>query len=63
MVKRFKWPPEMVFTSQGQAPVYNANMSLASFSNGYLAIVVEESVAINIYILSPQQELFKDIEV
>ena len=50
------------FTSQGQAPVY-ADMSLALFSNGYLAIVAEENVAVKEYMLSHLQELFEDVEV
>ena len=62
MVKRVKWPHEMVFTSQGHAPVY-VDMSLVLFSNEYLAIVAEESVAIQEYMVSHLQELFEDVEV
>ena len=41
VVKRVKWPHEVVFTSQGKAPVY-ADMSLALFFNGYLAIMADK---------------------
>ena len=36
-----RWTHEIVFSSQGQAPVYE-DMSLAPFANEYLAIVAEE---------------------
>ena len=57
MTLRVKWPHEMVFSSQGQAPVYE-DMSLALFANGYLAIVAEEGGPIKDYMLSHLQELF-----
>ena len=41
IIKRVKWPHEMVFTSQGQPPVYR-EMSLALFINGYLSVLAEE---------------------
>ena len=61
VVKRIKWPHEMVFTSMGQGPVYK-DMSLALFANGYLAIVVEESNAVK-DMVRHLQELFRDVEV
>ena len=38
---RIKWLHEMVCGAQSKAPVYK-EISLASFTNGYLGIVVEE---------------------
>ena len=61
MVENVKWPHEMVLTSKGQAQVY-LDMSMALLSNGYLAIMVEESVAIKEYMLSYPPELFEDTE-
>ena len=52
----------MVFTTQGQPPVYS-DMSLALFTNGYLSVAVEESVATKEYMYVHLQELMEDIEV
>ena len=41
VVHRIKWPHEMVCSAQSKAPVYE-ELSLASFTNGYLGIVAEE---------------------
>ena len=41
VLHRIKWPHEMVCSAQSKAPVYE-EMSLASFTNGYLGIVAEE---------------------
>ena len=46
----------------GQAPVYK-DMSLALFSNGYLAIVVEESNSVRNIMLMHLQELFEDVKI
>ena len=52
----------MVFCSQGQAPVYE-DMSLALFTKGYLAIMVEECASVKKYMLGHLGELFEDVEV
>ena len=62
VVKRIKWVHEMVTPSMGQAPVYK-DMSLALFSNGYLAIVVGESSPVQDTMLRHLQELFEDVDV
>ena len=43
MLHRVKWPHKMVVCSQDKAPVYE-DISLALFSNGYLAVVSEEGM-------------------
>ena len=52
----------MVFSSHGQAPVYE-DMSLALFTNGYLAGVADEGASIEDYMLSHLQEFFENVEV
>ena len=41
VVIRIKWPHEVVSSSQSKVPVYE-EMSLASFTNGYLGLMAEE---------------------
>ena len=41
VVLKIKWPYEMVCSAQSKAPIYE-EMSLASFTHGYLGIVAEE---------------------
>ena len=52
----------MVFTTQGQSPVYS-DMSIALFTNCYLAVVAEEAVEIKAYMLVHLQQLMEDVEV
>ena len=61
-VKRVKGLREMVFTSQGQIPVYG-EMSLACFINIYLAILAEETDTTKSHMLTHLQELMEDSEV
>ena len=41
VVIRIKWPHEVVSSSQSKVPVYE-EMSLTSFTNGYLGLMAEE---------------------
>ena len=56
VTKSLQWPHEILFTTQGQAPVY-------SDTNGYLAVVAGESLSIKKYMLVHLQELMEDVEV
>ena len=60
VTKRVRWPHEMVCSTQGQPPIY-LEMSLALFTNGYLCVAVEESVAVRDYMYEHLQELMEDI--
>ena len=62
MIHHVKWPHEMVFSSQGQAAMYE-DMFLVLFTNGYLAVVADEGASIKEYMLGHLQELFEDVEV
>ena len=64
VVKKVKWPHEMVFTNPGQPPVYD-KMSPALFMNGYmyLAILTEETDTNISHMPSHLQELMEDSEV
>ena len=42
VIKRVVWLHEVVYTTQGQPPVYS-DMSLALFVNGYLTVLAEEA--------------------
>ena len=45
VIHRVKWPHEMVFFSQGQAPMYE-DMPLVFLANVYLAVVVVEGTSV-----------------
>ena len=62
VVKRVKFPNEMVFASQGKPSVYR-EMSLAQFINGYLEILTEETDTTRTHMLSHLQEMMEDSEV
>ena len=62
VTKCVQWPHEMVFTTQGQAPVY-FDMSIALFTNGYSAVVTGESMSNKKHMLIHLQELMEDVEV
>ena len=62
MIHRIKWPHELVYCTQGKAPVYE-EMSLAMFANGYLGIVAEEGSPIREWMLTHLRVLFEDIDV
>ena len=60
---RIKWPHEMVCSAQSKAPVYK-EMSLASFTNGYLGIVAEEwGSPIGEVMLRHLRALLQDVDV
>ena len=63
VTRKVVWPCEVVvFTIQGQPPVYS-KMSLALFVNGYLMVVSEESKDIKAILLHHLQELTEDTEI
>ena len=47
----------------GQTPPVYEDISLALFSNGYLAVVSEEDPTIQGYMLTHFREMFEDVEV
>ena len=53
---------QMVVCSQGKSPVYE-DISLALFSNEYLAVVSEEGPTIQRYMLVHLREMLEDVEV
>ena len=62
VTKHVQWPHEMFFTTQGQATVYS-DISIALFTNAYLAAVTGDSMSNKKHILVHLQELMEDVEV
>ena len=62
VLHRVKWPHEMIVCSQGKAPVYE-DISLALFSNRYLAVVSEEGPTIHGHMLVHVREMFENVEM
>ena len=61
VLHKIKWPHEMVCSTQSKAPMYE--MSLASFTNGYLGIVTEEGSPIREVMLRHHRALLQDVDV
>ena len=62
VVKRVQWSHEMVFTNQGQPPVYG-ELSMALFTNGYLSVLAAEMDINKAHMCCHLQELMEDAEV
>ena len=63
VVIRIKWPHEVVRSALSKAPVYE-ELSLASFTNGYLGIVAEEKgSAVGEVMLTHLRALLQDVDM
>ena len=62
VIRRVVWPHEMVYTMEGQPPVYS-DMSIALFMNGYLTVLTAEAEDNKPFFLQRLQELMEDSEI
>ena len=60
--KKVVWPHKVVFTTQGQPPVYS-DMSIALFMNGYLTVLAEKAKDNKPFLLQHLQELMEEAKI